>query len=87
MSDGADAMTTITTAKVGKQCTMPKVGQQVVLHYCRKAVRLGGCPHHGKLAVVIARKTRGSPRNHLVQLADGTLVVTHCGNLRRPVET
>ena len=76
-------MTTI--GKVGPRMSMPKVGQQVVLHYNRRLVAYGAAPHHGKVVAVVARKTRGRPRNHLVQLDDGQLVVVPCGQLRRPI--
>lgn len=56
----------------------PKPGQRCRLHYATK--RRG--PLHGKAGTVeIASK--GRPRNHLVQLDDGTRVVVPCGNLQR----
>jgi len=63
--------------------TCPKIGQQVVLHYARKSVESGATPHHGKVGTVVAKKTKGKPRNHLIALSDGLLVVVPCGNIRR----
>lgn len=62
--------------------TCPRVGQRVVLHYNQRLARSGAVPHHGKVGTVAIRSTRGKPRNHLVRLDDGGLVVVPCGNLR-----
>lgn len=61
----------------------PRIGQQVRLHYNRKVVAAGIVPHHGKTGVVVARSTRGKPRNHLIRLDDGMLVIVNGGNLNR----
>jgi hypothetical protein len=61
--------------------TCPRIGQRVVLHYGQKYLD-AGVRHHGKHGVVVARKTKGRPRSHLVSLEDGLLVVVPCGNLR-----
>lgn len=63
--------------------TCPKIGQQVVLHYARKSVERGTAPHHGKVGTVVARKTKGRPRNHLISLAGGLLIVVPAGNINR----
>jgi hypothetical protein len=60
--------------------TCPKIGQQVRLHYNRRLASSGIVPH-GRHGVVVARKTRGKSRNHLVQLDCGRLVIVPCGNL------
>ena len=62
--------------------TCPRIGQRIVLHYAARMVAHGAAPHHGKVGAVIARKTRGRPRSHLIRLDDETLVVVPCGNLR-----
>lgn len=64
--------------------TCPRVGQLVQLHYSRKVVAAGCAPHHGKIVEVVVRATRGRPRNHLIRLPDGVLMVVPCGNLRKP---
>lgn len=61
----------------------PKIGQRVVLHY-REQLR-GVVLWHGKRGVVIERGT-GKPRNHLVQLTDGTRLVVPAGNLKYQAE-
>ena len=61
----------------------PKVGLTVQLHYATRSVQNGVVPHHGKVGTVVVRKTKGKPRSHLVQLADGQLVIVPGGNLRR----
>lgn len=61
--------------------TCPRVGQQVLLHYNQRMARSGAAANHGKVATVVIRQTRGKPRNHLVRLPDGGLVVVPCGNL------
>lgn len=63
--------------------TCPRIDQTVVLHYSRKAVAAGLVPHHGRVGEVVGRKTSGKPRNHLVRLDDGQLLIVHAGNLRR----
>jgi hypothetical protein len=63
--------------------TCPRIGQQVVLHYARRAVDAGCTPHHGRVGVVVGRKTKGRPRNHLVQVDDGTVLVVPAGNIRK----
>ncbi len=63
--------------------TCPRIGQLAVLHYARQTVAAGAAPHHGSVVTVVGRKTRGRPRNHLVQLPAGQLVVVPCGNMRR----
>jgi len=47
----------------------PKVGARMFLHYNRRLVAAGAAPHHGAEVVVVARKTKGKPRNHVVRLA------------------
>jgi hypothetical protein len=61
--------------------TCPRIGQRVLLHYGAKYLA-AGIRHHGKHGAVVARKTKGKPRSHLVMLDDGLLVVVPCGNLR-----
>ncbi len=39
-------------------------------------------PFHGKLGEIVATG-RGSPRNHLVRLDGGAMVIVPCGNLYR----
>lgn len=62
--------------------TCPRVGQPVVLHYAGRVVAAGAAPHHGRVGHVVARKTKGKPRNHLIRLDDGLLLIVPCGNLR-----
>ena len=59
----------------------PAVGARVFLHYNRRLVAAGVVPHHGAEVVVVARKTKGKPRNHVVRLANGVCVCVPCGNL------
>lgn len=59
----------------------PRVGCRVVLRYAARMVAYGAAPHHEKAGIVIARKTRGRPRNHSIRLDDGTAVVVPAGNL------
>lgn len=66
--------------------TCPRIGQAVQLHYAGRAVASGIVPHHGQVGVVVVRKTKGKPRNHLVRLDGGQLVVVNAGNLRRHAE-
>ena len=56
----------------------PKPGRRVVLHYARRYA--ASMPFHGRAGVVVAAGT-GRPRNHLIRLDGGTLVVVPCGNL------
>lgn len=58
----------------------PRPGTRVVIHYA--AARAAGMPLHGRTGVVVA-PGRGRPRNHLVRLDGGPLVVVPAGNLRR----
>lgn len=62
--------------------TCPRIGQAVTLHYNRRLAASGAVPHAGRHGVVVARKTKGKPRNHLVRLGCGRLLVVPCGNLR-----
>jgi hypothetical protein len=57
----------------------PRIGQPCRLHY-RAALR-PIAPHHGRIGTVVAA-AGGRPRNHLIRLADGTLVVVPAGHLR-----
>lgn len=60
--------------------TCPRIGQPVQVWYAAPAA--AAMPHHGAMGIVVARKTKGRPRNHLV-LVGAVTVVIHCGNLRR----
>ena len=62
--------------------TCPRIGHQVVLHYNRRLSESGAAIHHGQVGVVVGRMTKGKPRNHLVRLGCGRLLVVPCGNLR-----
>lgn len=57
----------------------PKPGQRVQLWYGHP--HRDTMPHHGKAGVVVFAG-KGRPRNHLVRLADGTLVIVPAGNIR-----
>jgi hypothetical protein len=61
--------------------TCPRIGQRVRLHYNRRLASSGAAPHAGQPGVVVARKTRGRPRNHLVRLDCGRLLIVPAGNL------
>ena len=67
--------------------TCPRIGQPVRLHYARRLVDAGAAPHHGKIGAVVIRKTKGKPRNHLIRLADGLLLIVPCGNLVAATES
>ena len=56
----------------------PRVGQQVRIHYARKAA--SHMPHHGKTGVVRVVATGPGPRNIGVEI-DAGLVVIPRGNL------
>lgn len=56
----------------------PRPGRRVRLHYRRSVAP--HAPHHGRAGVVVAAG-KGRPRNHLVRLDGGLLVVVPCGNL------
>lgn len=58
----------------------PRLGQRVRLHYAAKKRAVH--PHHGKLGTVFVAG-KGKPRNHGIELDDGTRVVVPCGNLVR----
>ena len=60
--------------------TCPRIGQSVQVWYTGRIA--AAMPHHGAVGVVVARKTKGRPRNHLV-LVGAVAVVVPCGNLRR----
>ena len=54
-------------------------GQRVRLRYNR---RVRDCvPYHDRTGTVVIAST-GKPRNHLVRIDDGPLVVVPCGNLK-----
>jgi len=57
----------------------PKPGQRVVLHY--RASARGRMPHGARGVVEVPGNAR--PRNHLVRLDDGRVVVVPAGNLRK----
>lgn len=59
----------------------PRLLQPVRLHYKNRAM-----PHHGKCGVVVI-VGKGRPRNHGVQLEDGTRTVVPAGNLVPVKET
>jgi hypothetical protein len=61
----------------------PKTGQRCRIHYRKSCQSL---PHHGSTAVVVT-PSQGKPRNHLVRLECGRLVVVPCGNLMPDTQT
>ena len=61
--------------------TNPRPGTPVILWYARKPGSDRIAPHHGKTGVVIAAG-QGRPRNHMVLLDSGPVVVP-AGNLRK----
>lgn len=58
--------------------TNPRPGQRVRLHYA--AAKRPYFPYHGRTGAVVVGG-RGKPRNHLVRLDGGPLVVVPGGNL------
>ncbi|MBU1001636.1 MAG: hypothetical protein KKE73_03830 [Proteobacteria bacterium] len=62
----------------------PAVGQRVRLHYNPKDA--SKMPHHGKAGAVVI-SGRGKPRNHLVRLDNGPLIVVPCGNIYKATAT
>lgn len=62
----------------------PKPGRRVELRYAARVRPFA--PLHGRTGVVVIA-SRGKPRNHLVQLDGGPLVVVPCGNLMPEVKS
>jgi len=62
--------------------TCPKIGQVVELHYNRRLAASGATSHHGRLVVVVARKTKGRPRSSWSGLPAGR---TAAGGLPGPM--
>ena len=62
----------------------PKPGRRVILAY-RPSLR-GPTGLHGAVGRVAVAGRGPGPRNHLIRLADGRLVVVPCGHLMAPKE-
>lgn len=61
----------------------PKPFSLARIHYRKDIAPL--MPHHGKTGRIVV-VSKGRPRNHGVELQDGTIVCVPCGNLNRIVE-